>query len=77
MLHNKNATEINLIFSISGSQMYYGHAIMKSEIVDTRLLSASDLMGTPFVDGDGLMKRIKTSFKRSWKFVCRVEWINT
>lgn len=55
--------------------MYHGHAIMKSEIMDLKSLGESYLTGTPF---QGFNKKfILPVSNRSWRFVCKVEWINT
>ncbi|KAG2234834.1 hypothetical protein INT48_006751 [Thamnidium elegans] len=70
-----NSYEVNLIFSVKGTKAYQGYAIMKSEVLDLKLLTDEDTAGTIFQEV-GSQFRIRPN-GRPWRYVFRVEWKST
>ncbi|KAI9243108.1 YT521-B-like domain-containing protein [Helicostylum pulchrum] len=71
----KNSNKVNLIFSVKGTKSYQGYAVMKSEVLDLKLLTSRDTVGTMFQDTGFQFKTQANG--RPWRYAFRVDWKNT
>lgn len=73
--YKQNSNEVNLLFSVKGTRAFQGFAIMKSEVLDLKLLTSRDTVGTMFQEEGSRFKTRASG--RAWRYVCRVDWKNT